>query len=78
MVVGNGKSRVEGWHGKAEYFDVNTDSWTVITSYGGEKHSFIHGYASVYSDGYFYIIGGWRLETAQDKIYRRVENIKDN
>ena len=64
MAVGNGKSHSESWHGKAEYFDVDTDSWTIIDSYGvtsdGGTSSVIYSYASVYSNGYFYIIGGWR------------------
>ena len=58
------------WHGRAEYFDVNTENWTKIASYGGK--TWIYGYASLYSAGSFFIIGGWisQIPEATDKIYK--------
>ena len=71
MAVGNGKSwKGEGWHGRAEYFDIKTENWTQIADYGNFE-SRIFGYASVYSAGSFYIIGGWTGEiNVTNKIYK--------
>ena len=71
MAAGNGKSTSEGRSKDTEYYDTETESWIKITEY--PAFEIIFGFASLYSNGYFYIIGGWRYEASNLK--QATENI---